>query len=231
MIRSILRKVWILLLNIRTKSRVSYAAHLNRQTILEGRNTIHFNTVVSGSEIGFATFIGHNSILQNTKIGRYCSIAHGVEVLVYTHPSSKFVSTHPAFYSTLGQAGFSYVNEQKFPEMLFVDKAEKICVEIGNDVWIGARAMIIGSVKIGDGAIVAAGAVVTKDVPPYAIVGGVPARVIKYRFCSSDVRYLLELRWWVKDRGWLENNVELFESIEKFKVLFEVNGARVSRKT
>ena len=71
--------------------------------------------------------------------------------------------------------------------------------EIGNDVWIGDRTVIMSGVKIGDGAIVAAGAVVTKDVPPYAVVGGVPARVIKYRFDEATIRRLLDLQWWKYD--------------------------------
>jgi hypothetical protein len=71
--------------------------------------------------------------------------------------------------------------------------------EIGNDVWIGDRAFIMAGVRIGDGAVVAAGAVVTKDVPPYAVVGGVPARIIKYRFDQPTVDKLLELKWWRYD--------------------------------
>ena len=71
---------------------------------------------------------------------------------------------------------------------------------IGNDVWIGLNATILDGVTIGDGAIVAAGAVVTKDVPPYAVVAGVPAKIIKYRFTESQIDFLLKFRWWEKDR-------------------------------
>jgi virginiamycin A acetyltransferase len=69
-------------------------------------------------------------------------------------------------------------------------------ITIGNDVWIGARAVILDGITIGDGAIVGACAVVTKDVPPYAVVAGVPARVIRYRFSEKKIRTLLELQWW-----------------------------------
>jgi len=87
---------------------------------------------------------------------------------------------------------------------------------IGNDVWIGANAIILQGVTIGDGAIVAAGAVVTKDVPPYAIVGGVPAKVIKYRFPDSTIVKLLEIKWWDKPEEWILENVEKFSNVDDF---------------
>ena len=87
---------------------------------------------------------------------------------------------------------------------------------IGNDVWIGLNATILDGVTIGDGAIVAAGAVVTKDVPPYAVVGGVPAKIIKYRFTESQIDFLLKFRWWEKDRKWIQQNYKRFQDIESF---------------
>ncbi len=87
---------------------------------------------------------------------------------------------------------------------------------IGNDVWIGSNVLIIGGIKIGDGAIVAAGAVVTKDVPPYAIVGGIPARIIRFRFDKEQINKLLELKWWNKDDDWLIKNNYLFCNVEMF---------------
>lgn len=87
---------------------------------------------------------------------------------------------------------------------------------IGNDVWIGANAIILQGVTIGDGAIIAAGAVVTKDVPPYAIVGGVPAKVIKYRFSDEVILKLLQIKWWDKPEEWIIQKLEKFTDVSGF---------------
>lgn len=83
---------------------------------------------------------------------------------------------------------------------------------MGNDVWIGSRVMVVGGVTIGDGAVIAAGAVVTKDVPPYAVVGGAPAKVIKYRFSEDIVKFLEELEWWNLPESELKKHIELFQT-------------------
>ena len=89
-------------------------------------------------------------------------------------------------------------------------------VVIGNDVWIGADAIILPGVRIGDGAVIAAGAVVTKDVECYEVVGGNPARHIKYRFEQSTIDKLMKLQWWNWDEKKLRENIELFFQPEKF---------------
>ena len=104
----------------------------------------------------------------------------------------------------------TYSKERRFEEF-------KAQIEIGNDVWIGDSAIIMDGVKIGDGSIIAAGAVVTKDVPPYAIVGGVPAKIIRYRFDEDDINFLLELSWWEKDKKWIKENAEKFSDIRNFR--------------
>ncbi|MGJ1514920.1 CatB-related O-acetyltransferase [Sphingobacterium siyangense] len=181
-----------------------------------GRNSINSKTNVYNSSIGFGTYLGKNVELNNAIVGKYCSIASGVKILPYTHPSKIFVSTHPAFFSLLKQAGFTYVNKQRFKETVHIEKDERIFIEIGNDVWIGEDAKLMGGIKVGDGAIIGAGALVTKDVPPYAIMVGVPARKIKSRFNDDDINFLKHLRWWDKDEDWIKNNIELFDNIEAF---------------
>lgn len=223
-LRFLAKKLLIAYLKFRTKSKISYAAHVNHKTKLEGFNTLHCKSVLSGSEIGFASFVGAASVLPNSKICRYCSIANNVELISHTHPSSEFVSTHPSFYSLLKQSGFTFVNTQRFNEILTVDNAGIHSVEIGNDVWIGAHALILGGVKIGDGAIVAAGAMVTKDVAPYSIAGGVPAKTIRMRFAEDEIKYLLFLRWWTKDYGWLKKNSEYFSDIKL--IMSSVEGCK-----
>ena len=93
---------------------------------------------------------------------------------------------------------------------------DNFSVVAGNDVWIGDRVLIKGGVRIGDGAVIGMGAVVTKDVPPYAVVGGVPARIIKMRFSENQISELLSQNIWEKPIEWIEENAEKFESIESF---------------
>lgn len=107
------------------------------------------------------------------------------------------------------------MDECVFQETRYVDTEGRFKVVIGNDVWIGAYAKIVEGVRIGDGAVIAAGAVVTKDVPPYAIVGGVPAKIIKYRFEEKQIKQLLELKWWNKDIAWLKTHAEKFRDVQE----------------
>ena len=193
---------------------VSFSTDYNQSTIFEGYNRIGRRTVLSNSRIGFATYIGSDCILPCCDIGKYCSIAYNVKVEVSTHPTQSFVSIHPAFYSTRKQSGFSFVKKQKFEEVITLPN-HKYC-KIGNDVWIGNNVTILGGLTIGDGACIAAGAIVTKDVEPYSIVGGIPARHIKYRFSKEQIDKLKKIKWWDRSFVWIKEHAEYFEEIDLF---------------
>lgn len=189
----------------------------NTQTTFEGSNKVHKNACISNSYIGYGTYIGENTYLPNSQIGRFCSIAPNVKVITATHPTSKFVSTSPMFFSSLKQSGKTFCPKSIFKEILTIDNRFLI---IGNDVWIGEGAVIKGGVRIGDGAIIAMNACVTKDVPPYAIVGGIPAKIIRYRFTDNQIKSLLNFQWWNKPIPWIEQHANKFDDIETFlKVL------------
>jgi acetyltransferase-like isoleucine patch superfamily enzyme len=189
----------------------------------EGFNKIYRNTHFINSKIGKGSYIGEDGRFSNVIIGRYCSIGNQVTVVTSTHPSNTFVSTHPAFFSIAKQGGYTYVHSQKFKEHKYCDVKKQISVIIGNDVWIGNGVMIMGGVNIGDGAIIGSRALVTKDVLPFSIVGGVPAKEIGKRFEEDKVQSLLKIKWWEKDDNWVKSNIDLFTDIDSFLNYYENN--------
>lgn len=170
-------------------------------------NTIYDNVFVTNSKIGDFVYIASNSRISNTTIGNFCSIGSNVEIVFGKHPTN-LVSTFPAFYSTRKQCQITFTLNDSFDEIGYVN--------IGNDVWIGSNCIILDDVTIGDGAIIAAGAVVTHDVPPYTIVGGIPARSIRKRFNDNIIEKLLKFKWWDKDEKWLKENAHLFINTNDF---------------
>jgi len=146
-------------------------------------------------EIGKFSFVNtRTTLFYKTKIGRYCNIGKQCEIATVDHPID-WLSTSPIQYNISGEYSTKHYDESF--KMRKCDQTEG-CT-IGNDVWVGSLSIIKAGVTIGDGAIVAGHSMVTKDVPPYAIVGGVPAKIIRYRFDEETISKLLELKWWDMD--------------------------------
>ena len=189
---------------------------LNFKNHFEGWNVIGRNSVIATSSIGLGTYIADNSSIKHAVVGKFCSIGSNVQTGLGMHPSRLFVSTHPAFFSTRKQAGFSFVENDIFEEQIFIDSQRKYVVKIGNDVWLGNNVIILDGLKVGDGAIVATGSVVTKDVLPNAIVGGIPAKFIRFRFTEKQIEKIMEVKWWDWDFKEIKSKISLFGNIDSF---------------
>jgi virginiamycin A acetyltransferase len=171
------------------------------------RTIVHTSEVV-GSPKGIVTMgdfsYGTPKVLSwrtddKLAIGKFCMFAHGVIVLSGGEHDLSRVTCYPlrkniTFEKSSGD----------------LDSASKGSVIIGNDVWVGAGAIILSGVNIGDGAIVAAGSVVTKDVPPYSIVGGNPAKLIRFRFSEDQIAKLLSISWWNWSEDKIKTNLDSF---------------------
>lgn len=206
-LRSIFRRLHFLLIRRRRLAARFQGFHadpltyIDRLTSLSDFNRFSGKCLVTASSIGSYTY-ATNARIANACIGKFCSI--GPETLIGglgRHPT-EWVSTSPTFYSTLNQTGISFANTDFFDELQ--------TVQIGNDVWIGSRVTVLDGVKVGDGAIIAAGAVVTKDVMPYTIVGGIPAKRLRDRMPSAHAETLRAIGWWDWPEASLRNVAELF---------------------
>jgi len=178
-----------------------------RNIVLEEGAKLYGPYSIDNAQIGKGTYISTNSIISMAKIGRFCSIGPNLVCGYGIHPTDG-LSTSPAFYSTMKQNGMTFSSENKIEE--------RKPIKIGNDVFIGMNVSILDGVTIGDGAVIAAGAVVNKDVEPYSIVGGVPAKHIKYRFSKEQINSLLKIQWWNFDNERLQQVEKNFFNIDKF---------------
>ena len=167
---------------------------------------IYSGTDFYNSSIGRHSYVGYDSEIHNCEIGSFCSIANHFIVGGAEHPLS-WVSTSPAFQDIRGGAPKRLAHKS-------VNLEKK--TEIGNDVWIGSRVIIKQGVRVGTGAVIGAGSVVTKDVPAYAIVAGIPAKVIRYRFDENIIERLLKSKWWLMNDAELEMCADCIDNVQLF---------------
>ncbi|MFW5394146.1 CatB-related O-acetyltransferase, partial [Yersinia sp. 2544 StPb PI] len=155
------------------------------------------NCAVRSEKIGRYTFINANTIIFDmVEIGRFCTFARGCHIAAVEHPfhflsSSFYRISNNWFPDDPIHKAAAKIRNRPAP-----DRKRAIKTVIGNDVWFGANSLILKGINIGDGAVIGAGAVVTKDVPPYAIVAGNPAKIIKMRFDSETISKLICIKWW-----------------------------------
>lgn len=163
------------------------------------RCNIAYEADVYNSSIGKRTSVGRFTTVRNCNIGSYCAISWNCSLGAQSHHYERG-SCSSAFL----QERFGLVSQDK------KDTSNISMTTIGNDVWIGCNVVVMAGINVGDGAIIGAGAVVTKDVEPYAVVVGVPGKCIKYRFDEEIRRNLLQSRWWLWEDRLLKQNIDLF---------------------
>ena len=222
-IKCLLKAFVIRFLNRGKGVKIAYSADVNIKVDAEGMCMFHPHSTFRG-HIGIGSYVGPYSELS-AYIGRFCSIAPFVRSNSGRHPYKEpFVTTSPCFFSLnpfKEQCGTTFAKEQMFVENRMSTKNENYPLWIGNEVWIGEGAFLAGGITVGDGAMILARAVVVQDVPPYAIVGGVPAKVISFRYDEDTINWLLDIQWWNLDTNWLKENWKLLCDIDKLKAYFK----------
>ena len=214
-----LLKRWVLRLKWRGKLQFEQGCDIALQAQFEGMNKIYSHSSFGGI-LGYGSYIGHHSSLT-AKIGRFCSISNHVICNAGIHPfQAPFATTSPCFFSLRKQNGATFATQQMLNEIKTTDNEGAFDCEIGNDVWICEGVFINGGIHIADGAVVLAHAVVTKDVPPYAIVGGVPAKIIGYRYDEATIKWLLNVQWWNNPIAWFREHWSLLCDIDKLKAYY-----------
>ena len=185
-----------------------------KKSTIHKSSKIEAGSQVLNSSFDKHSFCGYDCQINNSDIGSFCSIADNVIIGPSSHPYN-WVGGSPVFYS--GRDSI----KAKFSEF---DREKPLRTVIGSDVWIGINSIIKSGVKIGHGSIIGMGSVVTKDVDPYTIVGGCPAKVIKKRFNDNIINNLLDLCWWELDENELKkisvnikNPIKFIESLRKIK--------------
>jgi len=171
-------------------------------------------SLIYHSTVSRYTYFGQNAMVFHAQIGQFCSISWGVTIGPSEHD-----------YTKLSSHDFTYNNQSELRPRNDDPSSERFLlpVVIGHDVWIGANATILRGVSVGNGAVIGANALVSKDVPPYAIVVGSPAKVLKYRFSPEWIKQITEMEWWNWPAEKIRAKFELFnqklsdETLDEFK--------------
>lgn len=215
MLKKLIKHI-IVKIRYKNKVKIDISADVSPSSSFEGMSMIHAHVKFKG-HLGYGSYIGNHSKL-NANIGRFTSIAPNVSNNLGLHPFREpYVSTAPCFYSLnlkKTQNGSTFADTQLFDEWAGGTNGGTI---IENDCWIGEGAFLVGKIVISTGAVVLAHAVVTKDVPPYAIVGGVPAKIMGFRYDEETIQFLLESKWWERNEEWFKKNWKLLSNLESFK--------------
>lgn len=208
------------------KVKFCYSTHISYRCRFEGMNMVGPHTDFFGS-LGYGSYIGGGGMVS-AEVGHFTSIGPNCRYINATHAyKAPFATTCPLFFSKSNgnnPQGETFATEQMIEEFKFYDKNRELVNKIGNDCWLGSNVTLIGGVEIHDGAVVLANAVVTKDIPPYAIVGGVPAKVIGYRYDGETIQFLQKTKWWNNQPEWFEKNWMLLNDIEALKEYFNQNN-------
>lgn len=173
-----------------------------RNCDIDKTSKVYEKAALTNVKIGRHSYVGKSTIITDAKIGNFCSIAGNCEIGGGGHPLD-MVSSSPCFLEGKSSSGHNFAH--------IPFKTSKT-IEIGSDVWIGSNCYIKAGVKIGTGAVIGAHAVVTKDVEPYSVVAGVPAKLLYKRFDDATIKELLESKWWTLSDSEIAKNSQYFDS-------------------
>ena len=195
-------------------SRISVLSLFDKNSRISAKAGLQRFVIVRESTIGDYSYVGHSSNIFRVTVGKFCSLSRYVNIGLSSHPI-KFISMSPIFFSVKNATGTQWTDQN-----VYDDRPDPIT--IGNDVWIGMNVTVTGGVTIGNGAVIAAHSVITKDVPPYSIVGGVPAKIIRYRFDEQTIAKLQKLCWWDLPDSFIKKHLAKFQNEMTPSVLDEV---------